>query len=349
MYPIGWISHQQRVARATHRSDPKPVSPAMNSEVPNTTRTRGNPPATPLGDHNDLPRPDKPFLAIEGDICRAVEHDHHHISLRVHVLFRPGPGRPRKQGRVELVGRRSPSRPARPVRQQFGKALSGHDLLDRREEHALLHPDVSFEELTERLIGTPRMRTDALMLEKCLLELRRVRSDLGQEGKDKLFLLAEVTDEINGKELGKPFDLALPKTSSRNEPVMVVMRQRDKRWMTLHRRIPPTHACRTTTAASTRSRCAGSTSPPPREVRVSHSLHHAMMELDSTLGAMNANRDGQVRYLVHFSEGGAAMRWRDDPLKEATFMTEQDVGYIVVRVEQPKVPNGLGHAWVELA
>ena len=64
---------------------------------------------------------------------------------------------------------------------------------------------------------------------------------------------------------------------------------------------------------------------------------------------MSAQHDGQVRYLVHFSEGGSGMRWFDEPLEEVALIREGDVEYVVTRVVQPKAANGLGHAWAELA
>jgi len=64
---------------------------------------------------------------------------------------------------------------------------------------------------------------------------------------------------------------------------------------------------------------------------------------------VNANRDGQVRYIVRFVEGGSAMRWYDQPLEQHGRVVEDGAEYLIVRVEQPSIPNGLGHAWAELA
>jgi hypothetical protein len=62
---------------------------------------------------------------------------------------------------------------------------------------------------------------------------------------------------------------------------------------------------------------------------------------------MHAIRDGQTRYLVHFADGGSGMRWYAEPLEEAGKVSEGGTEYVVTRVEQPKGPNGLGHAWAE--
>jgi hypothetical protein len=64
---------------------------------------------------------------------------------------------------------------------------------------------------------------------------------------------------------------------------------------------------------------------------------------------MNAIRDEQVRYLVHFAEGGSGMRWYDEPLKEGGVVKDGGFEYVVVRVIQPSRTTGLGHAWAELA
>src|SRR5438552_3521269 len=65
--------------------------------------------------------------------------------------------------------------------------------------------------------------------------------------------------------------------------------------------------------------------------------------------SVNAQRDGKVRYIVHFAEGGSGMRWCDKPLEEAGTLTDGGVEYSVTRVDGPQTPGGLGHAWVRLA
>ncbi len=67
------------------------------------------------------------------------------------------------------------------------------------------------------------------------------------------------------------------------------------------------------------------------------------------LWLVNAERDGKVRYLVHFAEGGSGMRWYDEPLEEAAMIKDGDAEYVLTRVDQPRSPNSLGHAWAELA
>jgi len=62
---------------------------------------------------------------------------------------------------------------------------------------------------------------------------------------------------------------------------------------------------------------------------------------------MHDPRAGQIRYLVHFSDGGSGMRWQDAPLAAGT--TELHDGgnvYEIERVEPPPNPMGLGHVWV---
>jgi hypothetical protein len=56
----------------------------------------------------------------------------------------------------------------------------------------------------------------------------------------------------------------------------------------------------------------------------------------------------RLRYLVHFSDGGSGMRYRDDRLDEGDELTEGAQLYVVERVEQPPNPNALGHAWAQL-
>lgn len=60
-------------------------------------------------------------------------------------------------------------------------------------------------------------------------------------------------------------------------------------------------------------------------------------------------RDSQIRYLVHFSDGGAGRRFRDEPLEVGAELMEGRRRYRVVRVEQPPSPRRLGRAWAELA
>jgi hypothetical protein len=57
----------------------------------------------------------------------------------------------------------------------------------------------------------------------------------------------------------------------------------------------------------------------------------------------------QPRYTIHFAEGGSAMRHYNEPLVKDQIITDGGEDYIVVRVEPPKTPTGIGQAWVELA
>jgi hypothetical protein len=59
-------------------------------------------------------------------------------------------------------------------------------------------------------------------------------------------------------------------------------------------------------------------------------------------------RDGQIRYLVHFDDGGSGMRMMDEPLEVGCELTEGADRYRVVRVERPPKPRSFGHAWAEL-
>jgi hypothetical protein len=59
-------------------------------------------------------------------------------------------------------------------------------------------------------------------------------------------------------------------------------------------------------------------------------------------------QDGKVRYLVHFSDGGSGMRYRETQLDEGDEMNEGTRRYVVERVEQPSSPDALGHAWARL-
>ena len=57
-------------------------------------------------------------------------------------------------------------------------------------------------------------------------------------------------------------------------------------------------------------------------------------------------RDSQIRYLVHFDDGGSGMRYRDELLAVGVELTEGGNRYRVERVEPPPNPNAFGHAWV---
>ena len=58
-------------------------------------------------------------------------------------------------------------------------------------------------------------------------------------------------------------------------------------------------------------------------------------------------RDDQICYLVHFADGVAEMRRYNQPLREAGTLTDHDVDYVVTRVDRPRGPGGLGHAWAQ--
>lgn len=57
-------------------------------------------------------------------------------------------------------------------------------------------------------------------------------------------------------------------------------------------------------------------------------------------------RDGKVRYLVHFDDGGAGMRYRDAELAVGDELGDGGRRYRVTRVEPPPNPSAFGHAWV---
>lgn len=57
-------------------------------------------------------------------------------------------------------------------------------------------------------------------------------------------------------------------------------------------------------------------------------------------------RDGQVRYIVHFDDGGSGMRHREEPLEVGAELRDGPRRYLVERVEQHQ--TALGHAWVTL-
>jgi hypothetical protein len=56
----------------------------------------------------------------------------------------------------------------------------------------------------------------------------------------------------------------------------------------------------------------------------------------------------RLRYLVHFSDGGSGMRYRDTKLEAGDELTEGAQRCVVERVEQPPNPTALGHAWAGL-
>jgi hypothetical protein len=58
-------------------------------------------------------------------------------------------------------------------------------------------------------------------------------------------------------------------------------------------------------------------------------------------------RDSQIRYLVHFDDGGSGMRYSNEPLDVGVELTEGDNRYRVERVEPPPNPSAFGHAWAE--
>ncbi len=57
-------------------------------------------------------------------------------------------------------------------------------------------------------------------------------------------------------------------------------------------------------------------------------------------------RDSQIRYLVHFDDGGSGMRYRAEPLAIGDELRDGASRYRVERVEPPPNPNAFGHAWV---
>lgn len=61
----------------------------------------------------------------------------------------------------------------------------------------------------------------------------------------------------------------------------------------------------------------------------------------------SADRDGQHRYIVRFSDGGSGMRWYDDPLTVGAEIRDGGDTYRVARVDAPRTITGLGHAWCE--
>lgn len=66
---------------------------------------------------------------------------------------------------------------------------------------------------------------------------------------------------------------------------------------------------------------------------------------------MRAGRDWQaerLRYLIHFSDGGSGMRYREAQLDAGDELREGAQRYVVEQVEQAPNPNALGHAWATL-
>jgi hypothetical protein len=53
----------------------------------------------------------------------------------------------------------------------------------------------------------------------------------------------------------------------------------------------------------------------------------------------------RLRYLVHFSDGGSGMRYRDEALSVGDELPDGGRVYVVERVEQPGHEHALGHAW----
>jgi hypothetical protein len=58
-------------------------------------------------------------------------------------------------------------------------------------------------------------------------------------------------------------------------------------------------------------------------------------------------RDSQIRYLVHFSDGGSGTRYFDARLVEGDTFSEGDTNYRVRRLDHTSSTEGLSHAWVE--
>ena len=58
-------------------------------------------------------------------------------------------------------------------------------------------------------------------------------------------------------------------------------------------------------------------------------------------------RDGLLRYLVQFADGGAGMRFFDHRLEPGDELTDCGDRYRIVRVEQHAGTGGFGHAWAE--
>jgi hypothetical protein len=62
---------------------------------------------------------------------------------------------------------------------------------------------------------------------------------------------------------------------------------------------------------------------------------------------MHDPRDRQLRYLIHFTDGGSGMRHRDQPLEPGVELNDGGGRYRVVRVEPPPNDLAFGHAWVK--
>ena len=58
--------------------------------------------------------------------------------------------------------------------------------------------------------------------------------------------------------------------------------------------------------------------------------------------------NGQLRYLVHFSDGGSGMRNRDMPVEVGDELVDGGGRYRVVSVEPAPNPQAFGHVRVEL-
>src|SRR5262249_12918973 len=56
----------------------------------------------------------------------------------------------------------------------------------------------------------------------------------------------------------------------------------------------------------------------------------------------------RLRYVVHFSDGGAATRFVDQQLEGGAELRDGGRRREVERVEQPSTPQVLGHAWARL-
>jgi hypothetical protein len=56
----------------------------------------------------------------------------------------------------------------------------------------------------------------------------------------------------------------------------------------------------------------------------------------------------RLRYVVHFSDGGAGTRFVDRQLDVGDELRDGGQRYEVERVEQPTTPHVLGHAWARL-
>jgi hypothetical protein len=54
------------------------------------------------------------------------------------------------------------------------------------------------------------------------------------------------------------------------------------------------------------------------------------------------------RYVVHFSDGGAGVRFVDEQLEVGAEISDGDRRYAIERVEQPTTPHVLGHAWARV-